>query len=115
MAIKRIEAIIRPEMLEPLRIHLEKVGYPGMMITEIKGHGKQRGVDQQWRGTQFKTYFIPKMRLEIVAGDKLAKKLINAIIDVCGSGKIGDGKIFISDVKDVIRIRTKERGEKAIA
>ena len=114
MAIKRIEAIIRPEMLEPLRIHLEEVGYPGMMVTEIEGHGKQRGVDRQWRGTKFKTYFLPKVKVEIVTTDKHAKKVIESIIDVCRSGKVGDGKIFISDIKDAIRIRTKEKGDKAI-
>ena len=114
MAIKRIEAIIRPEKLEPLRLHLQEVGYPGMMVTEIEGHGKQRGVEQQWRGTKFQTFFLPKIRVEIVAGDKAVKKIIDTIIDVCRSGSVGDGKIFISDVKEVIRIRTKEKGDKAI-
>ena len=114
MVIKRIEAIIRPEKLEPLRVQLQEVGYPGMMVTEIEGHGKQRGVEQQWRGTKFKTYFLPKVRVEIVVADKAVKKLVDCIIDVCRSGAVGDGKIFISDVKEVIRIRTKEKGEKAI-
>ena len=114
MSIKRIEAIIRPEMLEPLRVQLETVGYPGMMVTELEGHGKQRGLDQQWRGIQYKSYFLPKVRVEIVASDKAAKKIIDTIIDVCRSGKVGDGKIFVSDIKDAIRIRTKEKGEKAV-
>jgi nitrogen regulatory protein P-II 1 len=114
MGIKRIEAVIRPEKLEPLRILLEEVGYPGLMVTEIEGHGKQRGVEQQWRGTSYKTNFIPKVRIEIVAADKSVKKIVETIIDVCRSGSVGDGKIFISDVKEVIRIRTKEKGEKAL-
>ncbi len=115
MGIKRIEAIIRPEMLEPLRIHLEKVGYPGMMVTEIEGHGKQRGLVQQWRGTQFTTHFLPKVKVEVVVTEKSAKKVIDSIIDVCRSGKVGDGKIFVSDIKDAIRIRTKEKGDKAVS
>jgi nitrogen regulatory protein P-II 1 len=114
MAIKRIEAIIRPEKLEPLRAHLSEVGYPGMMVTEIEGHGKQRGVEQQWRGAKYKTFFLPKVKIELVVNDKLVKKVIDTIIDVCRSGNVGDGKIFISDVKEVIRIRTKEKGEKAV-
>ena len=114
MAIKRIEAIIRPEKLEPLRLHLQDVGYPGMMVTEIEGHGKQRGVEQQFRGNKFKTYFLPKIRVEIVTNDKCVKKIVDTIIDVCRSGSVGDCKIFISDVKDAIRIRTKEKGDKAI-
>jgi nitrogen regulatory protein P-II 1 len=114
MPIKRIEAIIRPEKLEPLRMHLQDVGYPGMMVTEIEGHGKQRGVEQQWRGSKFKTYFLPKVKVELVVLDKQVKKIVDTIIDVCRSGSVGDGKIFISDVKEVIRIRTKEKGDKAV-
>jgi nitrogen regulatory protein P-II 1 len=111
---KRIEAIIRPEKLEPLRIRLEEIGYPGMMITEIEGHGKQGGVSHQWRGSQYKTAFLPKIKVEIIAADTQLKKLSTAIIEVCSSGTVGDGKIFISPISDAIRIRTKEKGEKAI-
>jgi nitrogen regulatory protein P-II 1 len=114
MGIKRIEAIIRPERLEPLRASLEKVGYPGMTVTEVEGHGKQRGVEQQFRGNRFKTYFIPKVKVEVVVMDKAVKKLVDTIIDVCSSGTVGDGKIFITDIKEVIRIRTKEKAAKAI-
>ena len=111
---KKIEAIIRPEKLEPLRLHLEEIGYPGMMITEIEGHGKQGGVQHQWRGTQYKTAFLPKIKVEIVVQDTRVKKLVAGIIEVCRSGAVGDGKIFIHPVSDAIRIRTKERGEKAV-
>jgi nitrogen regulatory protein P-II 1 len=114
MALKRIEAVIRPEKLEPLRQLLEETGYPGMMVTEIEGHGKQRGVEQQWRGNRYRTVFLPKIKVEIIASDKKVKKLIDVIVDVCRSGSVGDGKIFISPVTDAIRIRTKEKGEKAI-
>jgi len=111
---KKIEAIIRPEKLEPLRLHLEEIGYPGLMITEIEGHGKQGGVQHQWRGTQYKTAFLPKIKIEIVVSDSRVKKLVDGIIEVCRSGAVGDGKIFILPVSDAFRIRTKEKGEKAI-
>ncbi|MES2202389.1 MAG: P-II family nitrogen regulator [candidate division FCPU426 bacterium] len=111
---KKIEAIIRPEKLEPLRLHLEEIGYPGMMITEIEGHGKQGGVQHQWRGAQYKTTFLPKIKMEIVVTDAKVKKLVDGIVEVCRSGAVGDGKIFISPVTDAIRIRTKEKGEKAV-
>lgn len=114
MAIKRIEAVIRPEKLEPLRQLLEETGYPGMMVTEIEGHGKQRGIEQQWRGNRYRTHFLPKVRIEIVTTDKKVKRVVDVIIDVCRSGSVGDGKIFISPVADAIRIRTKEKGEKAV-
>jgi nitrogen regulatory protein P-II 1 len=111
---KKIEAIIRPEKLEPLRLHLDEIGYPGMMVTEIEGHGKQGGVSHQWRGTQYKTSFLPKIKMEIVVTDTQVKKLVAAIIEVCRSGAVGDGKIFITPVTDAIRIRTKEKGDKAV-
>lgn len=112
---KKIEAIIRPEKLEPLRLHLEEVGYPGMMVTEIEGHGKQGGIQHQWRGTQYKTSFVPKIKVEIVTVEKKVKKIVDAIVEVCRSGAVGDGKIFINPVTDAIRIRTKEKGDKAVS
>ena len=114
MGIKRIEAIIRPEKLEPLRILLEELKAPGMMITEIEGHGKQGGVSHQWRGSQYKTNFLPKTKVEIVVPDTQVKKLVAAIVEVCRSGAVGDGKIFVMPVSDAIRIRTKEKGDKAV-
>ena len=114
MSIKRIEAIIRPEKLEPLRLQLQQVGYPGMMVTSMEGHGKQRGLEQQWRGIKFNTYFLDKVKVELVVTSRQLKKVIGAIMAACSSGQAGDGKIFISDVHEVIRIRTKERGEKAV-
>jgi nitrogen regulatory protein P-II 1 len=112
---KRIEAVIRPEMLEVLRQSLEKVGYPGVMVSEMKGHGKQRGVSHQFRGTEYKEYFLPKVKLELVVADKEVKKLIGAISDVCRTGEVGDGKIFISSVDDAVRIRTGESGDGALS
>jgi nitrogen regulatory protein P-II 1 len=112
---KRIEAVIRPEKLELLRVRLEEVGYPGIMVTDLKGHGKQRGVSHQWRGTEYKEYFIPKVRIELVVKDSQVKGLVDAIIEVCRSKSVGDGKIFITSVEDSIRIRTGETGEAALS
>lgn len=114
MSIKRIEAIIRPERLQPLVSQLEEAGYPGLMVTEIEGHGKQHGVVQTWRGKSYRSYFLPKVKVELVVQDRAAKKIIDTILDVCNNGKVGDGKIFVSEIKEVIRIRTKEKGRDAI-
>lgn len=111
---KKIEAVIRPEKLEVLHQHLEKVGYPGMMVTEIRGHGKQGGVTHQFRGTKYKTSFLPKIKIEIVVANDQVKKLTDAITEVSRSGKVGDGKIFISSIDDAIRVRTGDQGEKAL-
>ncbi len=112
---KKIEAIIRPDKLEVLRQHLEKIGYPGMMVTKIEGHGKQGGVSHQWRGTEYKTPFLPKVRVEIVVTEIQVKKLVDAISEVCRSGAVGDGKIFISSIDDAVRIRTGESGDVAVS
>lgn len=111
---KKIEAIIRPDKLELLRQHLEKVGHSGMMITKIEGHGKQGGVTHQFRGTEYKTSFLPKIRIELVVTDGQVKNITEAIVEVCRSGAVGDGKIFISPIEETIRIRTGETGDKAV-
>ncbi len=112
---KRIEAIVRPEVLEVLRQQLEKVGYPGVMVSEIKGHGKQRGVSHQFRGTEYKEYFLSKAKIEMIVPDALVKKLVDTISEVCRTGAVGDGKIFITSVENAIRIRTGESGDTALA
>jgi len=112
---KKIEAIIRPEKLEEVVEALEQAGYPGIMITEIEGHGLQKGVKQQWRGEEFQVNFLPKVKVEIVANDKEADSIVSAIIESASTGGVGDGKIFISNVDEAIRIRTKERGVKALS
>jgi len=112
---KRIEAIIRPEAVEVLRQQLEKVGYPGIMVSEIKGHGKQRGVSHQFRGTEYKEYFLSKTKIELIVPDSQVKKLVEAITEVCRSGAVGDGKIFITTVDDAVRIRTGESGDAALS
>ena len=111
---KKIEAIVRPEKVEEVRKAIEAVGYPGITMTEAQGHGKQKGVVQQWRGETYRVEFLPKVKLEIIVGDADVEKIVQAIIKSAKTGAVGDGKIFVSDVKDVIKIRTGERGEQAL-
>ncbi|MGK2964884.1 MAG: P-II family nitrogen regulator [Tepidiformaceae bacterium] len=111
---KRIEAIIRPERLAYVKAALEELGYPGITITEVKGHGKQRGITEQWRGRQFRVEFLPKVSLVVVVDDDVTEKIVDAICENAATGQVGDGKIFVSTVDDVIRVRTRERGTAAI-
>ena len=111
---KKIEAIIRPERLDEVKRALEASGYPGITITQIEGHGKQKGVTQQWRGEVYKVDLLPKTKVEIVASDKDQEKIVSAIQKAAGSSTVGDGKIFVMNVDEAIRIRTGERGEKAL-
>ncbi len=111
---KKIEAIIRPDRITFVREALEKVGYSGLMITEIQGHGKQKGITQQWRGEKYKVEFLPKTKLEIVVKDSEVEEIVKSIVASGRTGEIGDGKIFIYDIVDAIRIRTSERGESVL-
>ena len=112
---RKIEAIIRPDKLSAVKEALEKMGYPGITIVEAKGHGRQKGVVQQFRGKEYRVELLPKIKLEMVVnnGEKL-EGILNAIIENAYTGEVGDGKIFVWPIEDVIRIRTKERGEEAI-
>ena len=111
---KRIEAIIRPEKLTQVRQAMEKVGFPGLNVSEVEGHGKQKGVVQQWRGDKYRVEMLPKMKLEIVVSDRDVHKIIQAIQEAAKTGSVGDGKIFVSPVEEVLRIRTGETGEAAL-
>ena len=111
---KKIEAVVRPEKLDAVRHALEDSGYPGLTITEVEGHGMQKGTVQQWRGETYRVEFLPKVKLEIIVGDADVEKIVQAIIKSAKTGAVGDGKIFVSDVRDVIKIRTGERGDQAI-
>jgi nitrogen regulatory protein P-II 1 len=111
---KKIEAIIRPESLNAVKNALDELGYPGMTISDVKGHGKQKGVEQIWRGQKYKVEFLPKLKLEIVVVDEDLPRILNAIVREARTESIGDGKIFIYDVADAIRIRTGEYGDNAI-
>ena len=112
---KKIEAIIRPEKLEEVRAALERSGYPGITITEVEGHGLQKGVVQQWRGEEYRVDILPKIKVEIVVGDGEAETIVQAILESAYTGSVGDGKVFIYDVAEVVRIRTRERGARALA
>ena len=111
---KKIEVILRPEKLDLVRGALEDVGCSGLMITEIEGHGKQKGVVQQWRGEKYKVQLLPKIKIEVVVQDAEVARIAKTIIDNARTGEIGDGKIFISPVENAIRIRTGEAGEAAL-
>lgn len=111
---KKIEAIIRPEKLDEVRRALQAAGASGLMITEIEGHGKQKGVIQQWRGEKYKVELLPKMKVEVVVKDSDLKKIIKVIIDSAKTGEIGDGKLFIYEIENAVRIRTSEEGEAAL-
>lgn len=111
---KKIEAVVRPDSLDEILEALSEAGYPGIMVTEIEGHGKQRGVTQQWRGQEYKVDLLPKVKLEVVVTDKEAPSIINTISKVAKTGQIGDGKIFVSDVAEAVRIRTGEKGDSAL-
>ena len=111
---KRIEAVIRPEKLDELRETLDSKGYSGMTVSEVKGRGTQKGVTLEWRVGEYKVEFLPKIRLEMVVLDKDVDEVIKSICSVCSTGSIGDGKIFVSDVSYVVRIRTGEAGVVAI-
>lgn len=111
---KKIEAIVRPESLDSVRRALELIDCAGLMISEIEGHGKQKGVVQQWRGEKYKVELLPKVKIEAIVKDAEVDKIVNTIMEYARTGEIGDGKIFISPVEDAVRIRTGEKGEKAL-
>ena len=111
---KKIEAIIRPTKVGDVCDALGKVGHPGLTITEIEGHGKQQGVEQQFHGKTYKVELITKTKIEVVVKDQDVDKTIKAIREAAVTGKVGDGKIFIYPVADAIRIRTAEQGDLAV-
>ncbi|CED72125.1 nitrogen regulatory protein P-II [Aliivibrio wodanis] len=111
---KKIEAIIKPFKLDDVRESLADVGITGMTVSEVKGFGRQKGHTELYRGAEYMVDFLPKVKLEIVVSDDVVDQCVDAIIETAQTGKIGDGKIFISDVSRVIRIRTGEEDEDAI-
>ena len=111
---KKIEAIIRPEKLNAVRVALDQKGFSSMTATEVKGRGRQKGIALQWRAGDYRVEFLPKVKLEIVVDDKDAETVIDAICDTVQTGEVGDGKIFVYPVEDVVRVRTKERGCTAV-
>lgn len=111
---KKIEAIIKPFKLDEVKEALKEVGVQGLTVTEVKGFGRQRGHTELYRGAEYVIDFLPKIKLEIVVPDSIVTKVVDAIMESARTGKIGDGKIFILPMEEVIRIRTGERGEDAL-
>jgi nitrogen regulatory protein P-II 1 len=114
MKMKKIEAIIRPENLESVRVSLEEKGIVSMTVLEVQGRGRQKGVCLQWRAGEYCVEFLPKLRLDLVVPDDKVETAIEAIIAVAKTGKNGDGKIFVYPVEEVVRVSTGERGKEAI-
>jgi len=111
---KKVEAIIRPEKLPVVRRALEDLGLGGMTITQVAGHGNQRGITQQWKGNTYTIDLLTKTKLELVIPDNLLDKVLDAIKESASTGEIGDGKVFVTNIEDVMRVRTGERGAGAI-
>lgn len=111
---KQIQAIIRREKLADVKRALDSIKCPGMSIWEIVGHGKQKGITEQFRGRQFKIDLLPKIKMEIVVHDAQVRSVVDAIVKSASTGKVGDGKIFITGIEEAIRIRTSEKGESVV-
>jgi nitrogen regulatory protein P-II 1 len=111
---KKIEAIIKPFKLDEVKEALQEIGLQGITVTEAKGFGRQKGQTELYRGAEYVVDFLPKVKVEIVLGDDMVEKAIEAIMNSAKTGRIGDGKIFVSSVEDAIRIRTGETGQDAI-
>ncbi len=111
---KKIEAVIKPFKLDEVKDALNEIGVQGMTVTEVKGFGRQKGHTELYRGAEYVVDFIPKIKIEIVTSDALAQKVVSSIEKAAKTGKIGDGKIFVYAVEEVIRIRTGEKGETAV-
>ena len=111
---KKIEAIIKPFKLDEVKNALTKIGVQGMTVSEVKGFGRQKGHTESYRGTEYAIDFLPKSKIEIIIPDELVNSVIETIERTAKTGKIGDGKIFLSQVEEIIRIRTGERGKDAI-
>jgi nitrogen regulatory protein P-II 1 len=111
---KKIEAIIKPFRLEEVKDLLQSLGIQGMTVSEVKGFGRQKGHTEVYRGAEYTVDFLPKLKVEVVVSDAQADDAVAAIIKGAKTGKIGDGKIFVSSIQDAIRIRTDERGDQAV-
>ncbi len=111
---KKIEAIVQPFKVEPVKEALHKISIQGMTVTEVKGFGRQKGIREVYRGMEYQVDFLPKVKIEVVAPDEKVKAVVETIINHARTGRIGDGKIFVYPVEEVIRIRTGETGEEAV-
>lgn len=114
VCMKKIEAVVRPFRIDDIREALAEIGVKGMTLTEVKGYGRQKGHTELYRGSEYQIDFLPKIKLEVVVSDKAADKVVDTIIKAAKTGQVGDGKIFIYDVQDAVRVRTGESGEAAL-
>ena len=111
---KKVEAVIKPFKLDEVKDQLNEIGIKGITVSEVKGFGRQKGHTELYRGAEYVVDFLPKIKLEIIVSDSLLDDVINTIMKTAQTGRIGDGKIFVTDLVDAIRIRTGERGEEAV-
>ena len=111
---KKVEAIFKPFKLDEVREALSEVGVSGLTVTEVKGFGRQKGHTELYRGAEYVVDFLPKVKVEMILGDAMVERAIEAIVKAARTGKIGDGKIFVTSVEQVVRIRTGESGEAAV-
>jgi nitrogen regulatory protein P-II 1 len=111
---KKIEAIVKPFKLDEVKEALQGMGIQGMTVTEVKGFGRQKGHTELYRGAEYVVDFLPKIKIEVAVSDELADKTVQAIVEAASTGRIGDGKIFVHDLAEVVRIRTGERGPDAV-
>jgi nitrogen regulatory protein P-II 1 len=111
---KKVEAIIKPFKLDDVKEALKEIGVQGLTVTEVKGFGRQKGHTELYRGAEYVIDFLPKIKLEVIVADEIVTKVVDALMDSARTGKIGDGKIFILPIEEIIRIRTGERGIDAI-
>jgi nitrogen regulatory protein P-II 1 len=111
---KKVEAIVRPHLLDAVKTALQEVGVVGMTVTEVKGFGRQKGHTETYRGSEYKVDFLPKVKVEVVVPGEIVEKAIEAVLRTAKTGKFGDGKVFVTNLDDAVRIRTGERGEDAL-
>lgn len=111
---KKIEAVIKPFKLEEVKDALSELGIEGMTVTEVKGFGRQKGHTEIYRGSEYTVDFLPKIKLELVLPDERVDAAVKAIVTAAKTGKIGDGKVFVSDIEEAVRIRTDEKGDSAV-
>jgi nitrogen regulatory protein P-II 1 len=111
---KKIEAIIQPFKLEPVKEALHNISVQGMTVTEVKGFGRQKGIREVYRGMEYQVDFLPKVKIEVIASDEKAPQIVETIMSAARTGRIGDGKIFVYPIAEVVRIRTGETGNEAV-
>ncbi|NCO53412.1 MAG: P-II family nitrogen regulator [Deltaproteobacteria bacterium] len=111
---RKVEAIIKPFKLDDVKEALNEIGIEGITVSEVKGFGRQKGHTELYRGAEYVVDFIPKIKMEIIVGDDRVEQVVNVIADAAKTGRIGDGKIFVTPIDEVVRIRTGERGEDAL-